>query len=99
MKDITMSTWQVTQLFLSETGVHEVYVNLDNKKLRCNCEGFLARSGCKHTRFVSERMSTNGGVYPVEVSNKASTAETALAALSPDIFRDFLLKYGKIEVL
>jgi hypothetical protein len=99
MKDITMDAWQITQLFLSDTGIHEVYVNLDNKKLRCNCTGFVTRSGCKHTRYVGEKMNNNGGIYPVEVSNRATSAETALASLSPEIFRDFLLKYGKIEVL
>ena len=53
MKETTMSTWQVTQLFLSDSGPHEVWINIDNKKLRCNCEGFNSRSMCKHTRYVS----------------------------------------------
>ena len=99
MKDVTMSEWQITQLFLSETGVHEVYINLDNKKLRCNCEGFSSRSNCKHARFVSERLKTNDGVYPVEVSNRASEHESAMASLDPKLFREFLIKYGKIQVL
>lgn len=99
MKETTMADWQITQLFISETGVHEVYVNLDSKKLKCNCDGFSSRSACKHTRFVSQRMKDNNGVYPVQVSNKASESESSLASLDPKMFRDFLLKYGKIEAL
>ena len=99
MKDMTMNAWQITQLFLSDSGVHEVYVHKDNKKLKCNCDGFEARAFCKHVRFVSERMRTNGGIYPVEVSNKAPHSETEIASSSPELFRNFLIKYGKIQVL
>jgi len=37
-------------------------------------------------------------VYPIEVSTKASLAETELARQDPEKFREFLLKYGKIKV-
>lgn len=94
-----MGEWQATQLFLSETGVHEVDINLDSKKLRCNCPGFSTRTACKHTRFVTERMKTNGGIYPVEVSSKASKSESSFASLDPKLFREFLIKYGKIQAL
>lgn len=99
MKEMIMGEWQVTQLFLSETGVHEVDINLDTKKLRCNCPGFSTRTACKHTRYVQERMKTNGGVYPVEVSNRAPSSESSFATLDPKLFRDFLIKYGKIQAL
>lgn len=99
MKDIIMGEWQIAQLFLSETGVHEVDINLETRKLRCNCSGYSTRAMCKHSRFVQERMKTNGGVYPVEVSNKASTSDSTFASLDPKLFRDFLIKYGKIQVL
>jgi hypothetical protein len=54
---------------------------------------------CKHTRYVSEKMKNNSGVYPVEISSKAPQQDAAIASLDPIMFRDFLLKYGKIEVL
>lgn len=94
-----MGEWQATQLFLSETGVHEVATNLDNAKLRCDCVSFGERSICKHTRFVSIRRSQNNGIYPVEVSKKASEHEASLASLDPKLFRPFLVKYGKIETV
>lgn len=99
MRETKMDEWQITQLFLSDTGVHEVYINLDNKKLKCNCEGFLERKNCKHARFVTLRMKENNGIYPVEISNRASRADSAFASLDPKMFRDFLLKYGKIEII
>jgi hypothetical protein len=99
MKETNMKDWQLTQLFLSDTGVHEVYVDQDSKKLYCSCEGYQSRAVCKHTRFVTKRMSQNDGIYPVEISNKAPQEELTLASLDPSIFRNFLVKYGKIEVL
>jgi len=44
-------------------------------------------------------MKNNSGVYPVEISNKAPEQDAAIASLDPILFREFLLKYGKIEVL
>lgn len=99
MKETTMSNWQITQIFLSDTGVHEVHVNTSNLKLRCNCLGFNTRNSCKHSNFVRERMNNNGGIYPVEISNKVSRFESNSALEDPIAFREILLKYGKIEVL
>lgn len=91
--------WQVSQIFLSDTGVHEVSINLKTSKVRCNCAGYIARSSCKHTRIVNHRMERNGGIYPIEVSSKASRADTSLASKDPLTFRNFLVKYGRIEVV
>jgi hypothetical protein len=44
-------------------------------------------------------MKNNSGIYPVEISSKAPEHDAALASLDPIMFRDFLLRYGKIEVL
>jgi hypothetical protein len=97
--DKTMSDWQATQIFLSDTGVHEVQINLDSARLRCDCPGYSSRSQCKHTRFVKSKMLENDGVYPVEVSNKASAEESEEARLDPSSFRKFLFKYGRVEVV
>ena len=99
MIELARDEWQIAQIFLSETGVQEVYVHADSRKVRCTCDGFGSRSVCKHARFVTDRMKLNGGVYPVQVSNKASESEGTFASLDPKLFRDFLVKYGKIEVI
>ena len=67
--------------------------------MRCNCPGFRARSSCKHTRFVKARMVANNGTYPLVVSNKADERAAKVAQRSQRNFREFVLKYGKIEVL
>jgi hypothetical protein len=97
--DKLMSEWQATQIFLSETGVHEVQINLNTARLRCDCPGHSSRSSCKHTKFVQKRMQENDGIYPVEVSKSASTEEGANARLDPEAFRKFLFKYGRVEVI
>jgi hypothetical protein len=98
MKEKTMG-WMITQIFLSETGVHEVHVHHSSLKLRCNCAGFETRNTCKHTRFVKDRMNLNGGVYPVEISNKVDREQSATASEDPEAFRQLLVNYGKIEIV
>jgi hypothetical protein len=44
-------------------------------------------------------MNKNGGVYPVEVSNRADSDKVAMASEDPEAFRDLLVKYGKIEAI
>ena len=99
MKDMTMEEWQVTQIFLSDTGVHNVEINLETARLRCDCPGSSSRTRCKHTSFVQNKMLANNGIYPVEVSNKASREESSIAKEDPENFRQFLIKYGRVEVL
>ena len=94
-----MNDWQATQVFLSDTGVHEVDINLNTSRLKCDCPGYSSRSACKHVKFVSKRMQNNGGIYPVEVSKTASPEEGELARLDPEAFRKFLYRYGRVEVI
>jgi hypothetical protein len=96
MSEMTMN-WMITQIFLSDTGVHEVYVHNSTHKLRCDCPGFKTRNNCKHTRFVQTRMDTNGGIYPVEISKRVKEDEALSASDDPKAFRELLLTYGKIE--
>jgi hypothetical protein len=97
--DKTMSSWQTTQVFLSDTGVHEVEINLQSARLRCDCPGFGSRETCKHTKFVKTKMLENDGVYPVKVSKDAPREESYLAKNDPESFRKFLFKYGRVEVV
>lgn len=91
--------WRTVQIYLSEHGIFEVEVDTSSSDLRCTCPGFVSRGNCKHIRMVSMKMKGNGGTYPVQISNKASAEETKKASESSKEFREFVLKYGKIEVL
>lgn len=95
--------FKLIQVFLSASssnpgpGIFEVSGD-EEQNLRCTCPGFSIKGICKHTRYVFERIKLNNGVYPIEISTKASEVEASLAKEDPESFRDFLLKYGKIEV-
>jgi hypothetical protein len=91
--------YRTVQFFLAETGVYEVSADKNNKFFKCTCTGYTARKKCKHIDFVKERTEDNLGVYPTEVSSKATKEEATEAALSNDTFREFLIKYGKVEVV
>jgi hypothetical protein len=43
-------------------------------------------------------MNVNGGSYPLEINKKAKPEEAEKARESNDSFRDFIIKFGRIEV-
>ena len=97
-----MTDKRLLQVFLSQSmspgpGIYEVSSDKD-AKLYCTCPGFNGRSKCKHTAFVDARAKHNDGHYPLELSGKASDEDAKKAHTSPEEFRKFVIKYGKIEV-
>lgn len=98
-----MSEFKLVQLFLSQSssnpgpGIFEVSSD-DEQNLRCTCPGWTVRGVCKHTKYVTNKIKENDGVYPLEISSEASAAEAELAKNDPKMFREFLVKYGRIEV-
>jgi len=99
MRTSMTNDWQTTQIFLSDNGVFEVEVSASSYRLRCGCNGYSTRLSCKHTRFVKQRMNANNGVYPTEISNRASKVDSLIASKDPKAFRELLVHYGKIEVV
>lgn len=92
---------RLIQVFLSPTAspgpcIFEVTSN--NGKLLCTCPGFSGRSSCKHTRFVKARIESNGGTYPLEILTKVTEEDKIIAESSPENFREFVIKFAKIEV-
>lgn len=98
MSDIDL---KLVQVFLSQSSsipaVFEVSARKDHS-LHCTCPGYSSKNTCKHTRFVKARIDHNDGIYPMEISNKASHAEMQKAQESNKDFREFILKFGKVEV-
>jgi hypothetical protein len=96
------TTLRLVQVFLSPAvnpgpGIFEVYSDTDGG-LHCSCPLFLSKKICKHTRFVRAKTDANNGTYPLEVSSRATTEEAQEAQKSTEAFRDFIIKFGKIEV-
>lgn len=93
---------RLVQVFLSQTqspgpSIYEVSTD-EGGFLLCTCPGYKGRRSCKHTKYVQARIDNNGGSYPLEISNRATEEEAQKAKVSNAAFREFIIKYGKIEV-
>lgn len=101
MKGMSMSSpWRTIQQFISEqaVGIFEVEVNTDTKETRCNCPLYVKRGACKHVQFVNFRIR-NTGHYSILVPNEVPEEMALEASDDPEKFREFVVKYAKIEVL
>jgi len=95
------SSWRTIQLFISSqaAGIFEVEVDTETRKTRCNCPVWQRKANCKHTKFVSSKMSINHGHYAIRVPESVPEDLVADAIDDPKAFRDLILKYNKVEVL
>jgi len=92
--------WRTVQLFLSEDGVAEVQLDADNsRKVRCNCKSFMSSARCKHVKFVKDQMAENNGHYAVKIPEDIPDDEAFDAMGDAESFRQFIIKYGKVEVI
>ena len=103
MKELTLETsnWRTVQVFLSPTltGIFEVEADVDNGRVRCNCPTYRSRVACKHTRFVKKRIDENDGHYSVVVPSFIADEDIEKASETPEGFREFVVRWGKVEVL
>ena len=93
---------KLIQVFLSQQttpgpAIYEVSTTQEGDII-CTCPGVNGRSTCKHSRFVTARIKNNNGAYPLEISKRATKEEADLAQVSTELFRDFIIRFGKIEV-
>lgn len=101
MRSDMASDWRTVQLFLSQRqpAIYEVEINLDGPGARCTCPSYKGRRSCRHTKFVADKMQDNGGHYPLLVRESAEEEDISSVMSSPEAFRDFVVRYGKVEVL
>jgi len=102
MKGYAVSDTRLVQVFLSPSqtpgpGIFEVSAD-DAGGIYCTCPGYKGRKTCKHTRFVQARIDSNNGTYPLEISSRATKEDATRAKESNDKFRDFVIRFGRIEV-
>ncbi len=97
------SEWRVIQVFLPQQdlplAINEVEMETTTRRLRCNCAAYIKRSTCKHERLVRTRMKQNDGQYPLSLHVNASKHDSAELFKDRDKFREFIIKYGQVEVL
>ena len=94
------SSWRTVQQFISEQaiGVFDVDVNTETKETRCNCPVWSKRGSCKHVQFANFRIRHTGH-YSILVPNEIPEEMALEANEDHDKFREFVVKYAKIEVL
>lgn len=87
------------QFFISFNGVHEVTLsNLSNdKKMYCTCDGFRNCKHCKHIAWCQSQFTKDN--FPIQIDKSAPSKAIKRAKESDESFREFLIKYGKIEVV
>jgi len=91
--------WRTIQFFISEDGVCEVQSDdSSSKKFRCTCRDFSLLARCKHVRFVKDRIGESG-VFTVKLAEDIDVENVSAAMNDPDLFREFLIRHAKIEVL
>jgi hypothetical protein len=99
MKGSRVDEWRTVQVFLSPTGVFEVQLRPNDTHAKCNCPSYKIRNNCKHTKFVIERMDENDGHYAILVPEDVPEELADTANDSAENFRNFVLKYARVEVL
>lgn len=101
MMESPVKETRLVQVFLSPAksspNIYEVSSTLGGD-LSCTCPNFQGRTSCKHTRFVKARIDSNDGNYPLEISKRATDEDAEAARQSPEAFREFVIKFAKIEV-
>lgn len=92
--------WRTIQLFLGDDGVSEVSADHnDPYAIMCTCKIFRKVSKCAHTKFVRQTMQSNDGHYTVHIHAEIDPMEASIAMEDSAAFRDFVIKYGKVEIL
>jgi len=99
MKGSKVEPWRTVQVFLSPTGVYEVQLRPNDTNAQCSCPSYKIRNNCKHTKFVHERMAENDGHYAILVPDDVPEELATAANENAETFRNFVLKYARVEVL
>lgn len=95
--------FKIVQIFLpvvSSKGPEIYEVSSNEVTLKCTCPTYAGKNKCKHLDFVQARIDSNGGKnYPLEISSRATPEQAKKAQESAENFRDFVIMFGKIEVI
>lgn len=100
MRELSVIDWRTVQLFLSDDGVHEVQLDIqDNRNIKCTCKRFKTFKKCKHTNWIENEIVEAGGHFSIQIDVEVPEEVADSAFDDAETFRDFVLKYGKVEVL
>lgn len=99
MSHATVPSWRTVQFFLEDYGVVETKINSeDTQQVVCDCPKFEMKQGCKHSRYVREKLDVNGH-YPITIPKDIEHDAVAEALQTPEGFRRFIMQYSKVRVI
>jgi hypothetical protein len=98
--------WRTIQLFLNKKlnsegapEVYEVSIHADGpSNIRCSCSTFNNIGYCTHSIKVTKRIEKNDGNFGLSVPENVPDEVAFAAFSSSETSREFILKYGKIEI-
>ena len=97
--------WRMVQVFLSarQPAIYEVEIDMDKSKpdtaTRCSCPTYRRNNKCRHTEWIQQQMVTHDGKYPLRIHRSAGVDNMHHVMGSASAFRDFVVRYGRVEVL
>lgn len=102
MKGLPMQLdWRTVKFFLDEEfGVSEVSVcDSDSRKIKCTCPRFIKSAKCRHVSWVRTWMDEHDGVISIKIPESVDPDEHMEYFNDLERFREFVVKYGKVEYL
>jgi len=100
------SNYRTIQVFLNKKlnidgapEVYEVSIHADGPTdIRCSCSTFGNIGYCTHSIKVSKKIEKNNGSFGLLVPENVPDELAHQAFSSSESSREFILKYGKIEI-
>jgi len=95
------------QIFISnklntknELEVSEVSMNAESTgSIQCTCKDYKKLEICKHANYVIKKIEDNEGSFGLLIPENVPDEVAFLAFNDADSSRNFILNYGKIEVM
>ena len=97
--------WRMVQVFLSarQPAIYEVEIDMESGKrwapTRCSCPTYRRNNKCRHIEWIRQQMITHNGQDPVRIHRSAGVDNMHHVMGSASAFRDFVVRYGRVEVL
>jgi len=99
--------WRTIQIFMAnqlnkkdELEVSEVSLSAHGpSNMRCTCRIFEKFKDCQHVEYVATKIEINGGSFGLLIPSDIPDDWAYDAFTDADSSRNFILRYGKIEVM
>lgn len=99
--------WRTIQMFIAgelndkdALEVSEVSIHADGpSSIQCTCKDYRKLSMCKHVNYVAKKIEKNQGSFGLMIPEDIPDELAYLAFNDAESSRNFILHYGKIEVM